>query len=54
MKAAVTHVEPLIMEELKGRKFALVFDGLTDSAEHSLAVFAVTEKGSHFLAGKMT
>lgn len=32
MKAAVTHVEPALRDALRGEKFALVFDGLTDAA----------------------
>ncbi|OWY99709.1 LOW QUALITY PROTEIN: hypothetical protein PHMEG_00029250 [Phytophthora megakarya] len=31
--------------ELSGEKFALVFDGFTDSTEHALANFATTRKG---------
>ncbi|KAL4173920.1 hypothetical protein KRP22_005865 [Phytophthora ramorum] len=50
MKVAVTVVEPTIAAELKDEKFVLVFDGVTDACEHSLAVFAVTRKSARLLA----
>ncbi|KAG2783588.1 hypothetical protein Pcac1_g6989 [Phytophthora cactorum] len=37
-------------EELAGEKFALVFDGLTDSAGYAIAYFAATKQGLRFLA----
>ncbi|KAG4046964.1 hypothetical protein PC123_g17666 [Phytophthora cactorum] len=37
-------------EELAGEKFALVFDGLTDSAGYAIAFFAATKQGLRFLA----
>ncbi|ETP51426.1 hypothetical protein F442_03441 [Phytophthora nicotianae P10297] len=49
MVATVELVEPCLQEEFKGEKFALVFDGVTDGCEHSLAVFAATQKGIRFL-----
>ncbi|ETP27597.1 hypothetical protein F442_23126 [Phytophthora nicotianae P10297] len=50
MIAAVKLAELDMCAELKGEKYVLVFDGVTDACEHSLAVFAVTKKGARFLA----
>ena len=50
MRAAVGLVESTLREELKDQPFILMFDGLTDSSKNSLGVFAVTPKGTRFLA----
>ncbi|KAG3110001.1 hypothetical protein PI124_g10853 [Phytophthora idaei] len=50
MVALEVVVDTKITEGLAGEKFALVFDGLTDSAEHAIANFAATKKGMRFLA----
>ncbi|KAF4147528.1 hypothetical protein GN958_ATG03298 [Phytophthora infestans] len=34
-----------IMHELSGKKFALLFDGFTDAAEHAIAIFAAAKNG---------
>ncbi|ETM98376.1 hypothetical protein PPTG_19597 [Phytophthora nicotianae INRA-310] len=44
MVATVELVEPCLQEEFKGEKF-----GVTDGCEHSLAVFAATQKDIRFL-----
>ncbi|KAG2758943.1 hypothetical protein Pcac1_g28977 [Phytophthora cactorum] len=50
MVALVGVVDTNSAEKLAGEKFALVFDGLTDSAEHAIAFFAATKQGLRFLA----
>ncbi|KAG3202612.1 hypothetical protein PC129_g23190 [Phytophthora cactorum] len=50
MVALVGIVDTNSAEELAGEKFGLVFDGLTDSAEHAIACFAATKQGLRFLA----
>ncbi|KAG3041324.1 hypothetical protein PC121_g23396 [Phytophthora cactorum] len=50
MVALVGVVDTNSAEELAGEKFGLVFDGLTDSAEHAIACFAATKQGLRFLA----
>ncbi|KAG3093673.1 hypothetical protein PI124_g16508 [Phytophthora idaei] len=50
MVALVGVVDTNSAEELAGEKFALVFDGLTDSAEHAITFFAATKQGLWFLA----
>ncbi|GMF34362.1 unnamed protein product [Phytophthora fragariaefolia] len=49
MTSLVGVVDGKICVELAGEKFVLVFDGFTDSAEHTIAIFAATKKGVRFL-----
>ncbi|ETM98107.1 hypothetical protein PPTG_19797 [Phytophthora nicotianae INRA-310] len=50
MISLVGVVDVKIMHELSDEKFALVFDGFTDAAEHAIAIFAATKNGIRFLA----
>ncbi|KUF97570.1 hypothetical protein AM587_10011288 [Phytophthora nicotianae] len=50
MISLVGVVNVKIMHELSDEKFALVFDGFTDAAEHAIAIFAATKNGIRFLA----
>ncbi|ETI51039.1 hypothetical protein F442_05587 [Phytophthora nicotianae P10297] len=50
MISLVGVVDVKIMHELSGEKFALVFDGFTDAAEHAIAIFAATKNGIRLLA----
>ncbi|OWZ12325.1 hypothetical protein PHMEG_00014539, partial [Phytophthora megakarya] len=50
MFAAIELMEPAIVDELRNQLFVLVFDGVTDGGEHSLALFIATPKGTRFLA----
>lgn len=49
-KRVVELVESQIAAKLKSKRFALVFDGAMEGAEHCLGAFAAYDGGMRFLA----
>ncbi|KAJ0395211.1 hypothetical protein P43SY_004069 [Pythium insidiosum] len=50
LRVIVDLLKRRIADELDGEKYALVFDGFTDAAEHNLGVFIASPKALRFVA----